>query len=57
MAKSYLNENALDFQTSAAIPLMLVITRFLDHEATQEFVVKFLTIALETLTSIEVSMN
>ena len=31
MAKSYLNENAVDFQTTAAIPLMLVVTRFLDH--------------------------
>jgi len=31
VAKAYLNENALDFQNSASVALMLIVTRFLDH--------------------------
>ena len=34
MAKAYLNEYQLDYQPSAAVPLMLIVTRFLDHSAT-----------------------
>jgi hypothetical protein len=30
-AKSFLNENSIDYMTSASVPLLLVITRFLDH--------------------------
>lgn len=34
MAKAYLNEQAIDFQNSASVGLMLIVTRFLDHVAT-----------------------
>eukprot|EP00347_Sterkiella_histriomuscorum_P006073 403354173 len=57
MAKAYLNENAIDFQNSASVSLMLVVTRFLDHSATQEFIVKFVTVALTMLSQIEKEMS
>ena len=53
MAKAYLNDTQLDFQTSASVPLMLVVTRFLDHAATQEFLVKFVTVALTMMAKVD----
>lgn len=36
---------------------MLVVTRFLDHEAIQEFLVKFVSISIDTMTALEKSIN
>eukprot|EP00349_Pseudokeronopsis_sp_Brazil_P005086 CAMPEP_0202967216 /NCGR_PEP_ID=MMETSP1396-20130829/11990_1 /ASSEMBLY_ACC=CAM_ASM_000872 /TAXON_ID= /ORGANISM="Pseudokeronopsis sp., Strain Brazil" /LENGTH=82 /DNA_ID=CAMNT_0049691993 /DNA_START=263 /DNA_END=511 /DNA_ORIENTATION=+ len=56
MAKAYLNESNLDYQNSAAMPLLLVIQRFIDHQATLEFVIKFVSIAVNHLTAVEKEM-
>ena len=53
MAKAYLNESSLDFQTSASVPLTLLITRFLEHSAVQEFVLKFVTVAMAVLSRVD----
>jgi hypothetical protein len=55
LAKIYLDD--VTYATAAAVPLMLLISRFIENESMREFVQKFLTVIFPMLLSLEKSMK
>ena len=53
MAKIFLND--VDFAPAAEVPFMIIVSRFIDHDALREFLQKFLTIAFSKLYQYEKS--
>jgi hypothetical protein len=51
LAKVYLNDVSL--ASAAAVPFMLIISRFIQDEEVQEFMIKFETICLSMMMGLE----